>query len=88
MSKRANGEGNVYQRANGTWEARLDVYPLRGALRFRSVSETRYALNGDLRVAYRVYAHPYHVAHARAAIEFAKVETRSGTRPTLRIADY
>ena len=23
MSKRANGEGNVYQRANGTWEARL-----------------------------------------------------------------
>lgn len=23
MAKRANGEGNVYQRANGTWEARL-----------------------------------------------------------------
>jgi integrase len=23
MGKRANGEGNVYQRANGTWEARL-----------------------------------------------------------------
>jgi integrase len=23
MSKRANGEGNVYQRANGTWEARF-----------------------------------------------------------------
>ena len=23
MTKRANGEGNVYQRANGTWEARL-----------------------------------------------------------------
>ncbi|MGO9034136.1 hypothetical protein [Mycobacterium sp.] len=21
MGKRANGEGNVYQRANGTWEA-------------------------------------------------------------------
>ena len=23
MTKRANGEGNVYQRANGTWEARF-----------------------------------------------------------------
>jgi len=23
MAKRANGEGNVYQRANGTWEARM-----------------------------------------------------------------
>ena len=23
MGKRANGEGNVYQRANGTWEARV-----------------------------------------------------------------
>ena len=23
MAKRANGEGNVYQRANGTWEARF-----------------------------------------------------------------
>lgn len=23
MGKRANGEGNVYQRANGTWEARI-----------------------------------------------------------------
>jgi hypothetical protein len=23
MAKRANGEGNVYQRANGTWEARI-----------------------------------------------------------------
>ena len=34
MAKRANGEGNVYQRANGTWEARFSYLdPATGARR-------------------------------------------------------
>ena len=36
MSKRANGEGNVYQRANGTWEARLSYIDPRTGERSRT----------------------------------------------------
>ena len=37
MGKRANGEGNVYQRANGTWEARVTHFdPVTGQRKRRS----------------------------------------------------
>ena len=35
MGKRANGEGNVYQRANGTWEARITYVDVDGGRRRR-----------------------------------------------------
>ena len=37
MSKRGNGEGSIYRRANGTWAAQYTVWPSEGRKR-RSVS--------------------------------------------------
>ena len=49
MGKRANGEGNVYQRANGTWEARMTyVDPETGERRRVSFyAKTAKAARGD-----------------------------------------
>lgn len=53
MGKRANGEGNVYQRANGTWEARLSyVDPETGRQqRVSFYAKTAKAVRADLKKA-------------------------------------
>jgi hypothetical protein len=53
MSKRANGEGNVYQRANGTWEARMTfVDPATGRRRRVSFyAKTAKAVRAEMRKA-------------------------------------
>jgi hypothetical protein len=47
MGKRANGEGNVYQRSNGSWEARMTyVDPETGRRRLSFYAKTAKAARG------------------------------------------
>lgn len=54
MGKRLNGEGNIYQRANGTWEARLAYTDDDGTLRRQSFyGKSRTAVADKLKEARR-----------------------------------
>ncbi len=70
MGKRANGEGNVYQRANGTWEARIAyVDAATGQRKRRSFyGPTAAIVRAKLREARQRIDHGAPVADARQSV--------------------
>jgi len=70
MGKRANGEGNVYQRANGTWEARIAyVDAATGQRKRRSFyGPTAASVRAKLREARQRIDHGAPVADARQSV--------------------